>query len=83
MALAARFQLEVRDDGVGMTADVREKAFEQGFTTKANGSGLGLHSAACAAMELGGRLEAASDGEGQGARFTLTLPRKRSDESSP
>lgn len=70
-------ELEVRDDGVGMTPDVMAKAFERGFSTKPNASGLGLHAASCAARELGGRLEAESEGEGRGARFLLTLPRKR------
>lgn len=69
--------IEVEDDGVGIAPDVLAKVFEQGFTTKATGNGYGLHSAACSAMELGGRLSATSDGPGRGARFVLALPKSR------
>src|SRR5690606_15265849 len=34
--------LSVRDSGVGMTPDVRERIFEPFFTTKGNGKGTGL-----------------------------------------
>ena len=33
-----------------------------------------IHERLAASSELGGRLEAHSDGVGRGARFTLTLP---------
>jgi signal transduction histidine kinase len=48
--------------------------FEHGFTTKKDGHGFGLHSAALAVRELGGDLQAHSDGIGTGAAFTLQLP---------
>ncbi|MBI4950483.1 MAG: two-component sensor histidine kinase [Myxococcales bacterium] len=38
----ARLLLEVKDDGGGMPARVRERVFDDFFTTKAQGSGLGL-----------------------------------------
>jgi two-component system sensor histidine kinase HydH len=37
-----RVRLTVRDEGRGMTAEVRSRAFEPFFTTKARGTGLGL-----------------------------------------
>jgi signal transduction histidine kinase len=50
------------------------RIFGFGFTTKKNGHGFGLHSSALAAKELGGSLEAFSEGLGKGATFTLTMP---------
>lgn len=66
--------IEVEDDGVGIAEEQRINIFESGFTTKSTGHGLGLHSAACAAMELAGRLRVESPGVGLGARFILELP---------
>jgi signal transduction histidine kinase len=39
-----------------------------------HGTGLGLSLSLALARQMGGELSAASDGPGQGARFTLTLP---------
>jgi two-component system, NtrC family, sensor kinase len=50
------------------------RLFTHGFTTRKDGHGLGLHSAALAAKQLGGKLQAFSDGPGLGARFDLELP---------
>ncbi|MGA2439450.1 MAG: ATP-binding protein [Tepidisphaeraceae bacterium] len=69
---AIRFQ--VRDNGVGIHPDNLAKIFAHGFTTHAEGHGFGLHSAANAAGEMGGKLTVASDGLDRGATFTLELP---------
>lgn len=45
-----------------------------GFTTREDGHGFGLHSAALAAQEMGGTLTPHSDGVGRGATFRLELP---------
>jgi sensor histidine kinase regulating citrate/malate metabolism len=50
------------------------RIFNHGFTTRKNGHGFGLHSAALTAKELGGALRVQSDGPGLGATFTLELP---------
>ena len=68
----ARF--EVIDTGCGIKPDNLTKLFAQGFTTRKAGHGLGLHSAAIVAKNLGGALHAQSAGEGCGATFTLDLP---------
>lgn len=64
----------VRDNGCGMTSSQLDKLFTYGFTTKKDGHGFGLHNGAIAVEQLGGRLEASSDGPGQGAVFVLSLP---------
>ncbi|MGE0643896.1 MAG: ATP-binding protein [Nitrospira sp.] len=67
-------RFEVVDTGGGIKQENLSKLFAQGFTTRKAGHGLGLHSAAIVAKNLGGALHAQSAGEGQGATFTLDLP---------
>ncbi|MDB5577971.1 MAG: Multi-sensor signal transduction histidine kinase [Bradyrhizobium sp.] len=62
------------DNGVGIPAANLTKIFNHGFTTRKDGHGFGLHSAALAAKQVGGSLRAQSKGVGQGATFTLDLP---------
>ena len=64
----------VLDNGVGIPAENLTRIFAHGFTTRAEGHGFGLHSAALAAQEMGGQITASSNGPGTGALFTLTLP---------
>lgn len=67
-------EIAVRDNGIGIEADLLERIFAYGFTTKREGHGFGLHGAANAAREMGGSLTATSGGRGQGATFTYRLP---------
>lgn len=67
-----RFQ--VVDTGVGILPEHLTLIFTQGFTTRPDGHGIGLHSAALAAKNMGGTLRAESDGHDRGATFTLDLP---------
>ncbi|MFZ2853591.1 MAG: ATP-binding protein [Rhodocyclaceae bacterium] len=73
-AAGRRLQICVADEGEGIAPENLTRIFNHGFTTRKNGHGFGLHSCALAAIEMGGRLSAASDGPGQGAMFTLDLP---------
>jgi signal transduction histidine kinase len=68
--------LEVRDTGVGMTPETRERIFELFFTTKApgRGTGLGLPTLKAMVEETGGRIEVASAPD-RGSRFRIYLPR--------
>ncbi|HMF84985.1 MAG TPA: ATP-binding protein, partial [Nitrospiraceae bacterium] len=67
-------RFEVTDTGGGIKAEHLPRLFAQGFTTRKAGHGLGLHSAAISAKNLGGALQAQSAGEGRGATFILELP---------
>ena len=68
-------RIAVRDDGIGIPSENLGRIFTHGFTTKKDGHGFGLHSAAQAAGEMGGSLTVRSAGSGRGATFTLELPR--------
>lgn len=69
-----RVHFIVEDNGVGIPAPNLTRIFALGFTTRPDGHGFGLHSAANAAREMKGALTARSSGPGQGATFTLDLP---------
>jgi C4-dicarboxylate-specific signal transduction histidine kinase len=67
-------KIAVSDNGIGIAPENLSRIFAHGFTTKVNGHGFGLHSAALAATETGGSLSAHSDGPDRGATFILELP---------
>ncbi len=64
----------VQDNGIGIAPENLKHIFSHGFTTKRDGHGFGLHSCANAAKEMRGSMAVHSEGIGQGATFTLTLP---------
>jgi histidine kinase len=67
--------LTVRDNGRGLAAAQREQLFQPFFSTKgAAGLGLGLGLSQRIMGAYGGRIDAASPGEGQGASFTVIIP---------
>lgn len=69
-----RVKIAISDNGIGIAPENLARIFAHGFTTKKDGHGFGLHSAALAATETGGALSVHSDGPGHGATFTLDLP---------
>ncbi len=73
---SAHLVIDVIDNGVGIPPDRLRSIFAAGRTTKAGGSGLGLHSAANFVIGAGGSIRALSEGAGRGAtvRVALRLP---------
>jgi C4-dicarboxylate-specific signal transduction histidine kinase len=69
-----RVRIDVIDNGVGISPENLPRLFQHGFTTRKHGHGFGLHSSRSAAKDLGGILQAHSDGPGHGATFTLEIP---------
>jgi signal transduction histidine kinase len=69
----------VRDYGVGISEEVQGRLFEQFFTTKAKGLGMGLSIVRSIVESHGGTI-VAENADGGGARFQFTLP--ASDKTS-
>jgi two-component system sensor histidine kinase HydH len=66
-------ELAVADDGPGIAPDLRARVFEPVFTTRADGTGLGLAVARQIVEAHGGRIEV-GDEPGGGACVSITLP---------
>ena len=66
--------ISVADTGVGMSPETVARVFEPFYTTKANGTGLGLATADQITRDLGGEITVKSE-LGRGTTFTLWLPR--------
>jgi len=65
--------LEVQDNGIGIEQKNLKAIFGAGYTTKQEGSGLGLHSAANFVTGSGGKIQPLSDGYGTGTTMRVTL----------
>ncbi|MFO1496870.1 MAG: ATP-binding protein [Verrucomicrobiota bacterium] len=68
--------IEVQDNGPGIPPEKLAAVFEPYFTTKEEGSGLGLWIAQQIAVAHGGALEVTNAPEG-GALFRMRLPLRR------
>lgn len=69
-----RCRVTLTDNGVGIDPEQMPRIFDPQFTTKAQGSGLGLAMVRGILEQFGGTIEARSDGI-RGAAFTLQLRR--------
>jgi signal transduction histidine kinase len=68
-----RLVVAVSDDGEGMSPETREKAFAPFFTTREDGTGLGLPLVGRIAEQHGGSIEISSM-PGKGTTVTLVFP---------
>ena len=65
--------LEVQDNGIGIEQKNLKAIFGAGYTTKQEGSGLGLHSAANFVTSSGGKIQPLSTGYGTGTTMRVSL----------
>jgi two-component system sensor histidine kinase SenX3 len=78
-----RIVLSVQDNGVGIQSDDVKRIFRRFYRVThrslahIKGTGLGLFIVKAIAEKHGGKVFAESEGEGQGATFTIELPRSR------
>lgn len=68
-----RFLVAVADDGEGMSAEVQERAFTPFFTTREDGTGLGLPLVSRIVEQHGGSVEISSAPD-EGTTVTLAFP---------
>ena len=72
----------IRDDGSGIPAEQLVRVFEPFFTTRAEGTGLGLPIARRIARAHGGELTIESE-PGHGTIVRISLPRDQLNGESP
>lgn len=73
--VGAELEIEIRDNGVGMSPEVLEHAFDPFFTTKEDRGGLGVGLALCRDLltKMHGSVRVESE-LGEGTRFIVTIP---------
>ncbi len=71
--------IQVRDNGKGISKDMRDKVFYPNFTTKTSGTGLGLAISKNIVESFGGRMYFETE-EGSGTTFFFELPLLRNVE---
>ncbi|RKS87366.1 sensor histidine kinase regulating citrate/malate metabolism [Orbus hercynius] len=67
------FIIEVTDNGHGISADVSDKIFTKGYSTKGNNRGIGLYLVLASVNELNGHIELAPQ-KVSGTCFRICLP---------
>jgi signal transduction histidine kinase len=75
---SAQLWLRIEDNGPGIVPEVRERLFTPFFTTRAQGTGLGLSFIKKVVEDHGGMIRNRDRPVGQGACFEVILPLKES-----
>jgi two-component system nitrogen regulation sensor histidine kinase NtrY len=69
-------RVEIADNGVGMTAEVRARIFEPYYSTKSDGTGLGMAIVSAIVADHSGFIRV-RDNQPRGSRFSLEFPVRR------
>jgi signal transduction histidine kinase len=77
-----QIEISVNDTGPGLTSGKTDKIFDAFFTTKPQGSGMGLAISKSIVESHGGRIWANGNG-GRGAAFHFTLPAAPAETTPP
>jgi signal transduction histidine kinase len=75
-------QISIHDTGPGLPIDKADRIFDAFFTTKPQGSGMGLAICKSIVESQGGQIWATGDGE-RGATFHFTLPTAPAEAGPP
>tara|TARA_B100001115_G_scaffold178144_1_gene167289 strand:- start:1607 stop:2878 length:1272 start_codon:yes stop_codon:yes gene_type:complete len=67
-------EVTIQDSGIGFEPNQTDKLFERGFTTKTQGSGIGMATSRAIIESHSGTLSILSDGPGKGATVQVTIP---------
>ncbi|MFA6856404.1 MAG: ATP-binding protein [Treponema sp.] len=73
-----KYIITISDNGIGMSEETSSHIFEPYFTTKANGTGLGMTMVYKIIKEFKGDIQVKSI-QGEGTLFTITLPVPQTD----
>jgi PAS domain S-box-containing protein len=68
-------RIRIKDDGIGMKEDELDKIFEPFYTTKKDGTGLGLSSAYKTVRDNNCKIEVSSE-YGEGTEFVIAIPKE-------
>jgi signal transduction histidine kinase len=73
IAAENKLYLKIKDNGMGMAPEVKEKLFRFKFTTKKDGTGVGLHLSKMILKLHEGDIKVESE-KGYGSTFLIYLP---------
>jgi PAS domain S-box-containing protein len=67
-------EIQITDNGPGISKDIQDKIFMRGVTTRKEGHGHGLYLSKQILEAIGGKIEAVDSTKSSGASFLMTFP---------
>ena len=69
-----KINIVFEDNGIGFASEISEELFERGFSSKTNGTGIGLHECRSIIESHDGTISIKSNGVNTGSSTIITLP---------